>query len=67
MQRNGHQTILVGTSRSNSYEFANINLTHRHHDNGDRTYRLHVDGRAIKQARLSVSGEFSLNAIGGAA
>lgn len=53
VRREGNQNVYVGTSRRNSHHFARIRLTHRQHDNGDRTYHLYVDDMLIKKARLT--------------
>jgi len=48
VKNTGVNNVVVGTSASNSHEFAAIKTTHRIMDNGDRQYRLYVDGCLIK-------------------
>ncbi len=52
VKRDGINKIKIGTSASNSHDFATIKTTHKIMDNGDRQFRLYVDNRLIKSAIL---------------
>ena len=63
VKNHSDQHIKVGTSRSNSHDFATVTVTHRQHEDGSRTYRLMVDGVIIKEARLVGSDLEMLNSL----
>lgn len=52
VKREGINKIKIGTSASNSHDFATIKTTHKIMDNGDRQFRLYVDDRLVKSAIL---------------
>lgn len=52
VRKESTQHIKVGTSASNSHDFAKVSMTHSEDENGDRKYTLWVDGQVIKMAVL---------------
>ena len=52
VKEDGQNEILIGTSSSNSHEFAKVRTTHRKNDDGTRTYHLYLDDKLIKKATL---------------
>ena len=44
--------VCIGTSSMNSNHFLDHKLTHKKHENGDRTYWFSVDNVVIKKALL---------------
>jgi hypothetical protein len=52
VKEHSRQQVKIGTSRSNSHDFADVELSHHKRENGDRVYTLSVDGKIIKKAIL---------------
>ena len=52
IKEHGENQIVVGTSRSNSHTFITTKTTHKHHENGDRTYHFYVNDKLIKSSIL---------------
>jgi|TARA_Y100001938_G_scaffold134826_1_gene195758 hypothetical protein len=52
VKRDGLTEILIGTSASNSHEFAKVRTTHRKNEDGTRTYHLYIDDKLYKKATL---------------
>ena len=52
VKETGNVEVLIGTSASNSHTFLKHSTTHRQLDNGDREYRIYIDGEVIKRALL---------------
>tara|TARA_R110000765_G_scaffold279058_1_gene376735 strand:- start:565 stop:831 length:267 start_codon:yes stop_codon:yes gene_type:complete len=52
VRNDGLNTILIGTSKSNSHEFVKTRVTHKKHDDGTRTYHFYLDDKLIKKATL---------------
>ena len=52
VKKDGLTEILIGTSASNSHEFAKVRTTHRKNDDGTRTYHLYIDDKLYKKATL---------------
>ena len=48
----GEVDIFVGSSSSNSHFFLSHCITHKKHDNGDRTYYFKINNEVIKKAIL---------------
>lgn len=53
IRSDGNNTILVGTSSSNSHQFVTTRVTHKVHEDGTREYRFYLDGVLIKRAILA--------------
>ena len=52
VKKDGLTEILIGTSASNSHEFAKVRTTHRKNEDGTRTYHLYIDDKLYKKATL---------------
>ena len=52
VRETGEVEVLVGSSASNSHNFVKHRVTHRKHENGDRTFHFYVDDNCIKKALL---------------
>ena len=51
-----NQNIYVGTSASNSYHFANIQVRRSKNENGETEFVLKVDGKELKRFNLEQDG-----------
>lgn len=58
-----NQHVLVGTSRTNSHEFANISVQRRANEDGTVEFSLWIDGVLVKRGVLD-GKEFAFN-LGG--
>ena len=52
VKKDGLTEILIGTSASNSHEFAKVRTTHRKNEDGTRTYHFYIDDQLYKTATL---------------
>ena len=52
VKERGEVDIYVGSSSSNSHLFLSHSITHKEHDNGDRTYYFKINNEVIKKAIL---------------
>jgi hypothetical protein len=52
VKSDGHVTVRVGTSSSNSHIFLKHSTTHRELPNGDREFRFYLDGDLVRRAVL---------------
>jgi hypothetical protein len=55
VKTDGLTKIFVGTSASNSHHFADVKITHRDLGEGQRSFRLYVDGEVIKEGLVQGS------------
>lgn len=57
VKQHSEQHIKVGTSSRNSHDFATVEIRHGKDESGGQIFKLYIDGRLMKSARLEAGAE----------